>query len=64
MRGCNASRNTRGKTLGLLAEPQCTVEPLKFGVNSVVYQSILNWNELQLHYKDFDLCGITHTRTK
>ena len=60
LRGYNESHNTRGKTLGLLAKPQCRTT--KFGINSVIYQSILNWNDLQLHFKDTNLSLISRSK--
>jgi len=60
LRGYDSSYNTRGKTLGLLAKPQCRTT--KFGLNSVVYQSILNWNELQRHFQDSNLSVISRSK--
>ena len=60
LRGYDSSHNTRGKTLGLLAKPHC--RNTKFGLNSVVYQSILNWNELQRHFQDTNLSVISRTK--
>ena len=53
---------TRGKTLGLLIKPQCRTT--KYGLNSVSYQSISIWNELQLHYKNTNLLCQTRLNFK
>ena len=44
---------TRGKALGLLTRKQCKTS--KYGINSVVYQSIIHWNNLQSLYPGSDL---------
>ena len=60
LKGYDASHNTRGRSLGLLAKPQCRTT--KFGLNSVTYQSILNWNDLQSHYKEINLSLISRSK--
>ena len=52
--------NTRGNKLGLLTRPQCNTT--KFGLNSIIYQSIVQWNELQLLYPGTDLT--TYSKAK
>ena len=44
---------TRVFSLGLLSKPHCNTS--RFGLDSVVYKSIDQWNELQLIYPDSDL---------
>ena len=53
----NNSHITRGNTSRLLAKPTCRT--LNFGLNSVTYQSISHWNEIQLRFKDTDLSLIS-----
>ena len=48
---------TRGNLLGLLSRPQCSTT--KFGTMSIIYQSIVQWNELQLLYPGTDLTSIS-----
>ena len=49
--------NTRGNLLGLLTRPQCNTT--RFGLNSVIYQSIVEWNELQLQCPESELSIIS-----
>ena len=56
----NNSHNTRGRTIGLLVKPQCRTT--KFGLNSVTFQSISHWNDLQCHYKDIDLASVSQAK--
>ena len=56
----NNSHITRGKTSRLLSKPICRTT--KFGINSVTFQSISQWNEIQRHYKDTDLCLLSKTK--
>ena len=58
----SASHITRGKTLGLLKTPQC--ETTKFGLRSVIYQSILNWNELQQKFSNINLPTISRPKVQ
>ena len=44
---------TRGKTLRLLARKQ--YKTTKYGINSIVYQSIIHWNDLQSLFPGSDL---------
>ena len=37
------THNTRGRSLKFLAKP--TVRTTKFGLNSIIYQSVLDWNK-------------------
>ena len=60
LRNYTGTHNTRGKILGLFAKPQCRTS--KFGLNSVIYQSILNWNELQYHFKDTNISSISRSQ--
>lgn len=48
---------TRGRSMNLLARSQCRT--LRYGINSIVYQSILQWNELQSLYPRLDLTLIS-----
>ena len=48
---------TRGNSMGLLSRPLCNTT--SFGLNSAIYQSIIQWNELQLLYSDSDLTSIS-----
>ena len=53
--------NTRGNDLGLLSRPLCRTS--KYGLNSIVYQSIVQWNELQLLFPD-DLSTLSYQKLK
>ena len=44
-------------SLGLLSKPHCNTS--RFGLDSVVYKSIDQWNELQLIYPDSDLTTLS-----
>ena len=50
----NDIHTTRGKSLCLLTRPICRTTT--YGLNSVSYQFVIDWNELQLHYKETNLC--------
>ena len=51
------SHLTRGTSIRLLTRPQCNTT--KFGLNSVIYQSIVQWNELQTLYSGSDLAAFS-----
>jgi len=44
---------TRGASLKLLSRP--LVKTTKFGIKSIKYQTVLNWNNLQNEFKNIDL---------
>ena len=52
---------TRRKTKGLLCIPR--FKTTKYGLNSIIYQSINHWNELQLHYDKY-LLYVNRTKFK
>ena len=54
LKSYNDIHTTRGRSLGLLTRPTCRTTT--YGLNSVSYQSVVDWNELQLHYKETNLC--------
>ena len=56
----SAYHDTRGKTLRLIAKPKCRTT--RFGINSIIYQCISNWNELQQHYKNINLSKTSHLK--
>ena len=56
----NNSHNTRSKTSKLLIKPYCRTS--KFGINSITYQSITHWNEIQQHFKDTDLSQLSKSK--
>ena len=35
-----------------------------YGLMSIRYQSVLNWNDLQHHFKDIDLSSVVPSRIK
>lgn len=45
--------NTRGVSNKLLARP--FIRTTKFGIKSIKYQLVINWNEIQNKFKDIDL---------
>ena len=47
------SHNTRGYALGLLVRPVKRTK--SYGLNSIVYQSVVQWNELQLRFPNSDI---------
>ena len=49
--------NTRGRSMHLLTRPRCRTT--KYGLNSITYQSIIHWNELQLHHSDINLASVS-----
>ena len=51
---------TRGNAYGLLQRPQCNT--FKYGTNSIIYQSIVQWNELQLHFPRSDLTALSKSK--
>ena len=48
--------------------PMCDLLPncktTRYGINSIIYQSILNWNEIQTHYKEIELSTISKAYIK
>ena len=62
LKNYNESHSTRGRNLGLLVRPLC--KTTKYGLNSITYQSILDWNELQLHHQGTDLSKISCSTLK
>ena len=62
LKNYDETHSTRGRNLGLLTRPLC--KTTKYGINSITYQSILNWNELQLHHQDIDLAKICRSKLK
>lgn len=51
---------TRGFTQGLLARPQANTS--KYGTNSIIYLSVLQWNEFQLYYSGSDLTTVSKSK--
>ena len=49
--------NTRGNALGLLTRP--LNRTVKYGIDSIVYKSIVQWNELQLLHPGSDLSNLS-----
>ena len=49
--------NTRGNALGLLTRPLSRT--MKYGVCSIIYQSVVQWNEFQLLYPGSDLSTLS-----
>ena len=47
------SYNTRGYVLGLLARPVKRTK--KYGLSSIIYQSVVQWNEFQLHFPNSNI---------
>ena len=56
------SHATRGQNAKLLIRP--SVRTSIYGLKSIRYQSILNWNQLQLHFNNTDLSSISLARLK
>ena len=56
------SHSTRGCTNKLLAKPK--VKTTNYGLNSIIYQSISNWNTLQNYFFGIDLSNITLFKLK
>jgi hypothetical protein len=56
----NGSHNTRCRTFRLLTKLNC--KTTKYGLNSVSFQSILHWNELQSHFKNYDLASVSFSK--
>ena len=54
--------DTRSRTLKLLKRPKC--KTTKYGLNSITYQSVIHWNDLQLHYSDIDLTSLSMINIK
>ena len=50
------SHGTRGNSLGLLTRPICRT--FQYDINSIAYQSIVQWNKLWLPYPGLDLSNI------
>ena len=55
----NGTHTSGGKSLGLLSRPHCRT--ITYGLNSVSYQSVINWNDLQLHFKETNPCLLSRT---
>ena len=53
---------TRGSYTSLLSRPRCRT--LLYGINSITYQSILQWNEFQQKYFESPLIIFSHTKLK
>ena len=53
---------TRGKASKLLLKPQ--IRTTKFGVNSIVFQSMVHWNQLQSLYPSYDLAFVPNFEIK
>ena len=51
---------TRGKEIKLLKRPHARTT--KYGINSMQYQIVLNWNSLQKLFNDIDLASLLRTR--
>ena len=47
------SHNTRGYALGLLVRPVKRTKT--YGLNSIVYQSVVQWNKFQLRFPNSDI---------
>ena len=56
------SHITRGQQANALSRP--AVRTSTYGINSVRYQTILNWNELQLRHNDIDLKSLSLAQIK
>ena len=54
------SNFTRGVSCKLLTKPTCRTT--RYGINSILYQSLQHWNELQKHFNNIDLASIKLTR--
>ena len=56
------AHQTRGSTIKLLRRPN--VKTTVFGLNSIRYKSILNWNSFQSFYTKQDLASLSLTKLK
>lgn len=54
----NGAHVTRGKSIGLLSKP--ITRTTRYGLNSVIFQSVNHWNLLQLHFRHLDLASVSH----
>ena len=54
---CPDSHGTRGNSLGLITTPICRT--FQYGINSIAYQSIGQWNQLWLLHPGLDLSNIS-----
>ena len=54
------SHITRGRSIGLLSRPLC--KTTKFGLKSVVYQSVIQSNDFQLLYPGSDLTSMSKSK--
>lgn len=60
---CHSSNHsTRSKSIKLLARP--SVRTTSFGLKSIRYQSIINWNNIQQHFHQYDLASLTLKQLK
>ena len=48
---------TRGALMKLLKRP--VAKSTKYGLNSITYQSVINWNKLQINNPTIDLSSIS-----
>ena len=53
---------TRGALMKLLKRP--VAKSTKYGLNSITYQSVINWNQLQINNPTIDLSSISYLKTK
>jgi hypothetical protein len=56
----NGAHVTRGKTIGLLSKPNTRTS--RYGLNSVIFQSVSHWNILQSYFKHLDLALVNHSK--
>ena len=56
------NHHTRGNKLGLLDRPTC--KTLTYGINSITYQSILQWNDCQSQFPNSSLMNLAKARIK
>ena len=53
---------TRGALMKLLKRP--VAKSTKYGLTSITYQSVINWNQLQINNPTIDLLSISYLKTK
>ena len=53
---------TRGALMKLLKRP--VAKSTKYGLNSIAFQSVINWNQLQINNPTIDLSSISYLKTK
>ena len=53
---------TRGSTKRIVSRP--LIYTKHYGLKSITYQAILNWNNLQKHYRNYDLSTISASKLK